>query len=131
MNNLYVTLCAFFVCCTTTLFSQEKQIRASLFEGTVVAGYVDRGAYLNCTGPGVKYIHAKKVFLLGLLPGIRMKEDNVADGKPKNTWITPSLGFGLTASIGHLALQLPTYYTAKTATADGSWKLGFGLGYRF
>lgn len=124
-------LCWLFICSMASVFSQEKHIKASLFEGTVVAGYVDHGAYVNCAGPGIKYSHAKKVFLLGLLPGLRIKEDKVDDGKPKNSLITPSLGFGLTATFGHLALQLPTYYTTKTATADGNWKLGFGVGYRF
>ncbi|WP_437918998.1 hypothetical protein [Sphingobacterium sp. LRF_L2] len=112
--------------------AQEPKIKASLFEGTVAMGYVDKGAYINCTGPAIKYSYAqKKAILMGLLPSLKIKEDKVEPEKPKNAWITPSLGFGITAVFNHIVLQLPTFYSAKTATTDGRWKLGIGLGYKF
>lgn len=113
-------------------FCQEKAVKGSLFEGIVVAGYVDHGGYVNCTGPAVKYTFApKNSILLGLLPSLKIKEDKVEVGKPKNSIITPSLGFGLTAVFRHIALQLPAFYTAKSSTADGKWRLGIGVGYKF
>ncbi|WP_343555661.1 hypothetical protein [Sphingobacterium sp.] len=113
-------------------YGQEKTVKGSLFEGIAVAGYTDHGAYINCTGPAVKYIFSpKSCLLLGLLPSLKLKEDQVEAGKPKNSWVTPSLGFGLTAVIRHIAIQLPAFYAAKTGTADGKWRLGVGIGYKF
>lgn len=113
-------------------YGQEKTVKGSLFEGIAVAGYTDHGAYINCTGPAVKYIFSpKSCLLLGLLPSLKLKEDQVEAGKPKNSWVTPSLGFGLTAIIRHIAIQLPAFYAAKTGTADGKWRLGVGIGYKF
>lgn len=131
MNKLILTICLLIAGSSTTAIAQQKGFKASLFEGTIVAGYADKGAYINCTGPAVKYTRAKTAFLLGLLPSLKIKEDKVEEGLPSNSLITPTLGFGLTATIGHLALQVPAYYNAKTATADGQWKLGFGVGYKF
>ena len=114
------------------IYSQEKIIKGSLFEGIAVAGFVDQGVYFNCTGPAVKYIFApKSCLLLGLLPSLKLKQDKVESGKPKNSWITPSLGFGLTVVFRHIAIQLPAFYTAKTSAADGKWRLGVGMGYKF
>jgi len=113
-------------------YAQQKTVKASLFEGVVVAGYADHGAYVNCTGPAIKYSFAPKGnILLGLLPSLKMKEDQVEEGKPKNAWVTPTLGVGLTAVFRHIAVQLPAFYSPKTSTADGKWKLGLGLGYKF
>ncbi|WP_241254808.1 hypothetical protein [Sphingobacterium sp. DR205] len=113
-------------------YSQQNPVKASLFEGILVAGYADHGAYINCTGPAVKYNFAKKrAVMLGLLPTLKLKDDKVEEGKPKNSWITPTLGFGLTLVSGHMAIQLPAFYNAKTSTSDGKWKLGIGMGYKF
>lgn len=133
MNNLIkaVTFVLFFSVHSTLLFAQNATIKGSLFDGTVVAGYVDKGAYINCTGPAVKYSRSGASILLGLLPTLKIKEDKVEAGKPKNTWVTPTLGFGITACIGHFALQLPAFYAAKTATTNGKWNLGAGIGYKF
>ncbi|PWG80487.1 hypothetical protein DDR33_12440 [Pararcticibacter amylolyticus] len=103
----------------------------SLFDGIIAAGYVDKGAYVNCTGPSVKFTRKPLTLMLGLLPGLRIKEDKIAAGAPKNSVVTPSLGFGLTLSIGHLVVQTPFYYTSKTSSQDGKWNPGVGLGYRF
>ncbi|TDS10254.1 hypothetical protein [Sphingobacterium paludis] len=133
MHNLIKALTLFlcFGLKNNTLFAQQGTIKGSLFEGTVVAGYVDKGAYINCTGPAVKYSRPGASILLGLLPTLKIKEDKVEEGKPKNSVITPTLGFGMTACIGHFALQMPAFYTAKTATTDGKWKVGLGIGYKF
>lgn len=109
----------------------KAQTKITLFDGVVVAGYVDRGAYLNCTGPSVKFTKKPLSIAAGLLPSLRIKEDKVAPGATKNSIVTPNLGFGLTAVIHHFALQLPLYYNAKTAAKDGKWNLGAGLGYKF
>lgn len=113
-------------------YAQQKAVKASLFEGVVVAGYADHGVYINCTGPAIKYSFAPKGnILLGLLPSLKLKEDHVEEGKPKNAWTTPTLGVGLTAVFRHIAFQLPAFYSPKTSTLDGKWKLGVGLGYKF
>ncbi|MNR38790.1 hypothetical protein D3C85_1569230 [compost metagenome] len=65
-----------------------------------------------------------------MLPSLRIKEDKVVAGATQNTWVTPNLGFGLTAIFSHLAVQLPFYYNNKTVVKDGKWNLGLGLGYK-
>lgn len=108
--------------------SQDKKINTQVFEGIVVAGYVDQGAYINCTGPAVKYTTPKWNLMLGLLPSIKIKEDTAA---VKNAVFTPTLGFGATLILfKHLAIQIPTFYIPKTNTSNGKWTLGFGLGYK-
>jgi hypothetical protein len=128
------TFLTLFLCVALNLKGQSPEgikTKAQLFEGLLVAGYLDHGAFVNCTGPAIKFSKKPYTLLLGLLPGLRIKEDQVAPGVPKNSIITPSLGFGLTASFKHLALQLPLYYNSKTPTKDGVWKAGLGLGYKF
>lgn len=111
---------------------QEKAVKGSLFEGIVVAGYADHGGYINCTGPSIKYTFASKSSILfGFMPSLKLREDKVDAGKPKNSLITPTLGLGLTAVFRHMAIQLPAFYNAKTSTSDGKWKLGIGMGYKF
>ncbi len=70
-------------------------------------------------------------FGFGMLPSVRIKEDKVVVSSKQNSLVTPSLGFGLTFAYKHLAIQVPAYYNGKSATADGTWKVGFGLGYKF
>ena len=131
MKTFYST--TVFTCFTVLLFSfsARSQTKAVLFEGTLVAGYVDHGAFINCTGPSIKFTKKPCAFLLGLLPSLRIKEDKVAAGATKNSILTPNLGFGLTAAFGHLAVQVPFYYNAKTAVKNGKWNPGIGLGYKF
>ncbi|SDD14830.1 hypothetical protein [Niabella drilacis] len=116
---------------TTTAQTTTSKTSASLWDGMAVAGYVDKGAFLNFGGPAVKWTHKPFCISLGMLPSLRIKEDKVAPNVSKNATITPSLGFGLSASYKHLALQVPLYYNAKTASADGKWNVGVGLGYKF
>lgn len=106
----------------------SSKIGFSLFEGAVIAGYVDKGAYLNFVGPNISYTNGKSKLLLGMLPSLRFKEDH---SEPKNAFVTPNLGAGLTYCYGKIALQLPFYYNAKTATQNGKWNMGIGIGYRF
>jgi hypothetical protein len=112
-------------------FKVKAQTKPILFDGTFIAGYVDHGAYLNFTGPAIKFSKKPYAMMLGLLPGLRIKEDKVAVGATKNSTLTPSLGFGLTAAFHHFAIQIPLYYNTKTSTKNGEWHLGGGLGYKF
>ncbi|WP_316813226.1 hypothetical protein [Pedobacter heparinus] len=107
------------------------QTKPVLFDGLIVAGYLDQGAYINCAGPGIKFNKKPVTVLLGLLPGLRIKEDKVAPGAPKNSTVTPSLGFGITLAYKHLAVQAPVYYNSKSSTKNGEWKPGIGIGYKF
>lgn len=110
----------------------NKKIQAVLYDGTVVAGYSDKGGYVNCTGPGIKYKKGNKTLLVGLLPSLRIKKDDAKlAGATKNNLITPSLGFGITATFHHFALQIPAFYNNKTTSEDGKWHLGVGVGYKF
>lgn len=135
--KLYVLTVLFTTLTCATLQAQDKQesdatakkntINLSVLDGTFVAGYVDHGAFINFTGPNLSWTHNKSKLLLGMLPSLRIKEDN---RKPKNSLITPTLGVGLTYCYKKLALQLPLYYNAKTATENGKWNVGIGLGFR-
>ena len=135
--KLYVLTVLFTALTCTALQAQDKQesdatakknsINLSVLDGTFVAGYVDHGAFINFTGPNLSWTHNKSKLLLGMLPSLRIKEDN---RKPKNSLITPTLGVGLTYCYKKFALQLPLYYNAKTATENGKWNVGIGLGFR-
>lgn len=118
---------------TLTARSQTNalQTKASLFEGIIVAGYVDKGAFINCAGPAIKFSKKPVAVLVGLLPSLRIKKDKVAAGATENAVITPNLGAGITATYKHLAIQVPVYYNAKTSTTDGKWNPGIGIGYKF
>ncbi|WP_346238256.1 hypothetical protein ABDK00_004185 [Niabella insulamsoli] len=107
------------------------KVQPALWDGMVIAGYVDNGAYVNFGGPCIKYAKKPCVIALGMLPSLRIKEDKVAAGAKKNAWVTPTLGAGLTMAYKHIALQIPVYYNAKTAASDGRWELGIGAGYKF
>lgn len=106
-------------------FSQESAIKVAAYDGVVVGGYVDEGAYLNFTGPNLGITLAQTKFIFGMLPSLRFKSDH---STPKNSFVTPSLGVGITFIYQRFALQLPFYYTAKTSKSDGSWMFGAGIG---
>lgn len=105
--------------------TKESKVAFGFFEGTVAAGYVDKGGFLNFTGPNVSLTSGKSKLLLGMLPSLRFKEDK---SQVKNSFIMPTLGMGLTYSYKKLALQIPLYYNAKTSTVDGKWNMGIGVG---
>lgn len=120
----------------SALPAQEKQVTeekppvkvsATIYEGVIAAGYVDGGGYLNFMGPNLCIRVKNAKLLLGMLPSLRIKED---DARPThNSWVMPTLGAGLTFTCKHLALQVPCYYNAKTATKNGAWVIGFGVGF--
>ena len=105
--------------------------RLSLWDGMLVAGYVGHGGYADFGGPCIKWALKPCSVALGLFPAVRIKEDKVAEGGKKNAPVVPSTGLGITTSFKHLVVQIPLFYDAKTATADGKWSLGIGLGYKF
>lgn len=102
-------------------------IKFNPFDGIIVAGYVDNGAFLNFTGPSISLTIKSSKILLGMLPSLRYKEDH---GIFKNSPITPNLGFGLTYCYRKMAIQVPLYYNAKTSTTNGRWNIGIGIGMR-
>ncbi len=118
------------LCLWDPAHGQERKATAGLWAGTIVAGYADGGAYLNCVGPNIKYAHGSWSVALGLLPTIRIKKDRVAAGQSRNSVFTPTLGTGLTMGWKRLAWQVPLFYQPKTATANGRWMPGVGLGWQ-
>lgn len=114
----------------TTLSAQTAdahQIKPSFgaFDGVAVAGYVDKGAFLNFTGPNISLTVKRSRFILGMLPSLRFKED---EGTYRNSFVTPNLGAGLTYCYRKFAVQVPVYYNAKTAATNGKWNVGIGIG---
>ncbi|MCH7398565.1 hypothetical protein MM236_11215 [Belliella sp. DSM 107340] len=105
--------------------AQNEKLNMSLAEGVLIVGYVDEGAYLNFTGPNVSYEINQSRLALGMLPSLRFKKDT---STPRNSFVTPNLGVGLTYSYKNLAMQIPFYYNSKTSTQNGKWNIGFGIG---
>jgi hypothetical protein len=112
-------------------FSQEKdsKLNVSFFDGIAVAGYVDHGSFLNFTGPNINFTHKNTKLMMGMLPSLRIKQDQSSG--TKNSTIMPTLGIGFAVIYKKIALQIPFYYNTKTSTDNGSWKPGIGLGYKF
>jgi hypothetical protein len=124
MNYLLTIL---FIMKLTVLLGQDTKVKIEFYDGVIVTGYVDRGGFLNFTGPNINATKGNSKFILGMLPSLRFKADNET---PKNSFITPNLGIGFTYSYRIWAIQLPLYYNAKTATQNGLWHIGLGLGLR-
>jgi hypothetical protein len=103
---------------------------AVVWDGMIVAGYVNDGGYINFGGPSLKLIKKPLSFGIGFLPSVRIKEDKVVAGAKKNSAVMPAAGFGFTMAYKHLVLQIPFYYNAKTASSNGKWHPGFGIGYK-
>lgn len=95
------------------------------FSGVLVSGFVDNGAFLNFTGPNLSLSKGKSQLLVGMLPSLRIKQDS---GTTTNSVITPTLGFGITYCYQAFAFQIPCYYNPKTATKNGEWNIGVGVG---
>ncbi|MGG9972593.1 hypothetical protein ACQ33O_12435 [Ferruginibacter sp. SUN002] len=115
----------------TGIAKAQTKAKPVLWDGMIVSGYVDKGAYVNFGGPCIKLVKKPVAVTLGMLPSLRIKEDKVVSGAKKNSILTPMLGFGAAVIYKHLVVQVPLYYVAKTAAADGSWKIGVGVGYKF
>jgi len=107
--------------------AQETKVKLAAYDGIIIAGYVDEGAFLNFMGPNLNLSIKQSKLCVGMLPSLRFKEDH---GTPKNAFVTPNLGFGLTYCYKWFAVQVPCYYNAKTATKNGEWNIGIGLGVR-
>ncbi|MES2628681.1 MAG: hypothetical protein V4616_06895 [Bacteroidota bacterium] len=105
----------------------KNELSFAAYDGAVVAGYVDRGAFMNFTGPNISYLTSDFKLLMGMLPSLRFKEDHSA---VKNAFITPNLGVGITLFYRRIGIQLPMYYNAKTAVKNGRWLPGIGIGIR-
>lgn len=110
-----------------SISAQNDKLLFSAYDGYVVLGYVDQGAFLNFTGPNMNYAHNHSKFVIGMLPSLRFKQDV---GATRNSFVTPNLGIGLTYSYKVLAFQLPFYYNPKTSTSNGKWHIGIGIGLR-
>jgi hypothetical protein len=107
--------------------SKGPKLNLALYEGVVVGGYVHKGLFLNFGGPNVNVSLKSSKIMLGMFPSLRFKEDL---GTPKNSFVTPGLGIGVSYMFKSLVLQVPFYYDSKTEKADGSWNFGFGIGFK-
>lgn len=107
--------------------AQEPKVNLVLYEGVVNGGYVDSGLFLNFGGPNLNMTFSNSKILLGMFPSLRFKEDK---GTPKNSFVTPALGVGLSYMYKRLAIQLPLYYNSKTSKDNGKWNLGLGIGFK-
>lgn len=105
-----------------------KKLSTSAWDGAIVLGTFNEGegGFVNFGGPSVKFKRKAFSAALGMLPGLRIKEDKSTISK--NSILMPSLGVGLTFAYKHIALQIPAYYSAKSGTTDGKWLIGLGLG---
>ena len=113
--------------CSIKCFAQPEKLKFSAFDGYIIVGYVDDGAFINFTGPNINYSIKDSKFVVGMLPSLRFKEDH---GPTKNSLITPNLGVGITYSYKIWSFQLPFYYNSKTDTDNGRWHIGVGAGLR-
>jgi hypothetical protein len=107
--------------------AQEPKVNLVLYEGVVNGGYVDNGLFLNFGGPNLNMTFSISKILLGMFPSLRFKEDK---GTPKNSFVTPALGVGISYMYKRLALHLPLYYNSKTTKENGKWNLGLGIGFK-
>ena len=123
----------FFICPLNRADAQDvsKKVSLSAWDGMAVAGYVNKGGFVNFGGPTVRFIRKPVAAGFGILPTMRIKEESGTKDAPKNSAIMPTAGFGFTFVYKHLALQVPFYYNPKTATSNGKWNPGLGLGYKF
>lgn len=109
--------------------NDQPKVRVAIFDGIITGGYVDGGGYVNFTGPNINLKYKSSKFILGMLPSLRFKQD---ESKPtKNSLVTPNLGCGLTYSYKNIAIQVSSYYNAKTSIKNGTWVIGIGIGYSF
>ncbi|WP_194774561.1 hypothetical protein [Pararhodonellum marinum] len=109
----------------TSYCQEDGKIKIRAYDGFIMTGYVDQGGFLNFTGPNANMTKGHSKYVLGMLPSLRFKQDN---STPKNSFITPNLGIGFTYGYKIYAIQIPLYYNPKSATQDGRWHVGLGLG---
>ena len=134
MKKLFLFNALALCCLTTAVKAQQvtdKKASFSFWDGMVIAGYVDKGSYVNFGGPSIKFNKKPWTFGFGILPTMRIKKESVSKGAPQNSIVTPTAGFGFTFAYKHLVMQVPFYYNPKTTTSNGNWHPGIGLGYKF
>jgi hypothetical protein len=107
--------------------SKRGKVRAAAYDGILAGGFVDGGGFTNFTGPNINMSYGHSKYILSALPSLRYKKDN---SEPRNAFVTPNLGIGFTYSYKLFAIQIPLFYNPKTATENGSWHVGIGLGMR-
>ena len=61
---------------TINISAQNTKTEAYLFEGIIVSGYVDQGAFLNFTGPNIAVIRGNSRILIGMMPSLKFKKDS-------------------------------------------------------
>jgi hypothetical protein len=130
IKALLYGLCLCCVCSPGFSQSAAPKTKAIIWDGMMVAGYVNQGGYVNFGGPSVKLNRKPWSIAFGILPTMRIKEDKVAEGAKKNSAITPTAGFGLTVGFKHLVVQVPVYYNPKSSTSNGEWNPGIGIGFK-
>lgn len=108
-----------------------KKATVVAWDGMAVTGYVNHGGFVNFGGPTVKFVSKPFSIGFGILPTMRIKEDNVVKDAKKNSIVTPTAGFGFTFVYKHMVLQVPFYYNAKTTASNGKWHPGVGAGFKF
>jgi hypothetical protein len=123
--KLTILVLSLFILADRQVLAQNIDVKPIMTEGYINVGYVDNGAFVNFMGPGLKYKNTSSELVIGVLPSLRFKNDS---GNTKNSFVTPSLGLGLTYTFKSYTFQLPLYYNSKTATKDGRWNMGIGLG---
>ncbi len=126
-----IMCCILLMAIAEQLGAQQTKPSVKMWDGMAVAGYVNQGGFLNFGGPTVKFVTKPWSIGFGILPTMRFKEDKVAKGATKNSIMTPTAGLGFTFAYKHFLTQVPFYYNSKTATTDGKWQVGVGIGYRF
>jgi len=125
--RIFLSCLMILILSSSSLVAQVGKVKPVIFDGVVTVGYVNNGGYVNLSGPSLSITHNHSKFMLGLLPSMRLKKDK---GTTKNAFVFPTLGFGLTYGFKFWSFQLPLFYNTKTSTTNGSWHMGFGVGYR-
>ncbi len=112
---------------------QAPSVKTTLvaWDGMMVVGYVNNGAFINFGGPSLKFVRKPWILGFGILPTMRIKEDKVPKDSKKNSPVTPTAGFGATVAYKRIVLQVPFYYNPKTTASDGKWYPGVGIGFKF
>lgn len=106
---------------------QLVKTSVSAYDGFAMIGWLPNGGFLNFTGPNISITFGRQKLVVGMLPSLRYMRD---EGPTRNAPIIPNLGTGITYAYDWAAVQIAFYYDNKTATQNGQWLLGLGLGLR-
>jgi len=97
---------------TTQITTQS----VGMLNGFTRVNLSSKAVYFTFGGPGLRYKRSKMTYFLGLLPSIRMRDDEAI----------PSVGGGFQMVYKQIALTFPSFYYAK-----GKWEFATGLGVVF